>query len=168
MVCIYVLELTDGKYYVGKTNNPSFRLQNHFDSCGTEWTKKYKPIRVIELRQQCDNYDEDKVTRQYMDKYGIDNVRGGSFVSIKLDNSTINVLKQMNKGTNDLCFICGKKGHFAKNCKSKYIWECLSCGKNFDNEEQAIIHEDIHCSSKDSINLDNSLEKMLFDALYEC
>ena len=116
MVCIYVLQLQKGKYYVGKTTNPHFRIKSHFDSNGSKWTQLYKPLKLLELKQNCDDYDEDKVTRQYMDKYGIDNVRGGSFVSIKLDNSIINTLQKMEIGTNDKCFKCGEKGHFAKYC----------------------------------------------------
>ena len=80
MVFIYIIQLEKGKYYIGKTNNPQFRLESHFNSTGSEWTKIYKPLRVIELKPNCDDYDEDKITRQYMDKYGINNVRGGSFV----------------------------------------------------------------------------------------
>lgn len=80
MVYIYVLELVDNKYYVGKTDNPQFRLESHFNSNGAAWTKKYKPINIIELIPNCDDYDEDKYTLKYMEKYGINNVRGGSFV----------------------------------------------------------------------------------------
>jgi hypothetical protein len=119
MCFIYILKLEQGKYYVGKTNNPYFRLESHFNLNGSLWTKKYKPIRVLELKSNCDDYDEDKITRQCMDKYGINNVRGGSFVSIKLKKSTINILNQMSNGTNNKCFICEKGGHFVKDCYSK-------------------------------------------------
>ena len=37
MVFIYTLKLIQGKYYVGKTNNPSFRLDNHFNSNGSAY-----------------------------------------------------------------------------------------------------------------------------------
>jgi len=88
MVNIYVLKLEKGKYYVGKTNNPRFRLENHKPN-GSQWTKLYKPLELIEIKPNCDDSDQDKITLQYMDKYGIDNVRGGSFISIRLDKTTI-------------------------------------------------------------------------------
>ena len=91
MVFIYALQLQDGKYYIGKTNSPSFRLDSHFNSNGSAWTQLYKPIKILEIIPNCDDYDEDKYTRKYMDKYGINNVRGGSFVSIELDKSTIDL-----------------------------------------------------------------------------
>lgn len=140
MLFIYILQLEKGKYYVGKTTNPNFRLNNHFNNDGSEWTKKYKPIRLIELKPNCDNYDEDKITRQYMDKYGIHNVRGGSFVSLKLDNETINFLEKMSNGTNDKCFNCGKKGHFVKDCIES---QCYNV--DYDNDsgiEENEIEED--------------------------
>ena len=41
--------------------------------------KKYKPIKVIELIEG-DELDEEKYTLKYMEKYGINNVLGRSFV----------------------------------------------------------------------------------------
>ena len=49
MVFIYILKLQAGKYYVGKTTNPSFRLDKHFNGDGSAWTKKYAPIKLLEL-----------------------------------------------------------------------------------------------------------------------
>ena len=143
MVYIYILQLEKGKYYIGKTINPSFRLDSHFNSNGSAWTKLYKPIKMVELIPNCDDYDEDKYTRMFMDKYGIDNVRGGSFVSVELEQSTINHLTQMKNGTNDKCFNCGKSGHFAKDCKEneeEIIWCCEYCDKEFVDEKKCDYH----------------------------
>ena len=92
MVYIYVLKLIDDKYYVGKTENYDIRLNQHFDFNGSKWTQKYKPLYIEELIPNCDNLDEDKFTIKYMIKYGIDNVRGGTFCQIILSNDLINIL----------------------------------------------------------------------------
>ena len=120
MVYIYVLKLEQNKYYIGKTDNPNIRLENHFSSNGCEWTKLYKPLKIIEIIPNCDNYDEDKYTKIYMDKYGIDNVRGGIYVQIELSEDIIKFLKLSSNGSNDRCFNCGLSGHFIKDCKKKY------------------------------------------------
>jgi predicted GIY-YIG superfamily endonuclease len=35
MVFIYILELENKKYYVGKTTDPNFRIDSHFNSNGS-------------------------------------------------------------------------------------------------------------------------------------
>lgn len=118
MVYIYILQLEREKYYIGKTSQPSIRLDAHFSSNGSGWTKKYKPLSVLEIIPNCDDYDEDKYTIKCMEKYGINNVRGGSFCEIKLNENNIITLNQMIKSVTNKCYICGKGGHFANNCKN--------------------------------------------------
>ena len=121
MVFIYILKLKDNKYYIGKTDNPKFRLDNHFKASGSSWTTKYKPIQIIGLFPDCDDFDEDKYTLKYMKKYGIENVRGGSFCKDTLSSETLLTIKKMICGAKDNCYECGKPGHFAKDCPRKII-----------------------------------------------
>jgi len=117
MVFIYILELENKKYYVGKTTNPDFRLEQHFNSSnGSQWTKKYKPKNVLELIPNCNNFDEDKHTLMCMEKYGINNVRGGTFCELKLNKDNLCTIKKMINGSTDKCYICGEDDHFAKDC----------------------------------------------------
>lgn len=120
MVFIYILQLENNKYYVGKTNNPNFRLNNHFNSNGSSWTNKYKPVQVLKLIPDCSDFDEDRYTKEYMSKKGINNVRGGTYCKIKLDNDEIELLKKEINGATDCCYICGSKQHFANNCDNNY------------------------------------------------
>jgi len=119
MVTIYVLSLELGKYYVGKTEHLDNRIMEHIQGTGSEWTKLYKFIKVIITYENCDDYDEDKYTVMMMNKYGIDNVRGGSFCKIHLDTATIGVITNMLRGTNNKCLKCGSDSHFAKECPIK-------------------------------------------------
>ncbi len=128
MVYIYILQLENDKYYIGKTTNPEFRIIDHFNSNGSTWTQKYKPIKLIEIIPNCSNFDEDKFTLEYMNKYGIDNVRGGSFCEIILNNNNKETINRMIMGATDTCYKCGELGHFIKECVN-------------DNQEKTIYNE---------------------------
>ena len=133
MTYIYILKLKSNKYYIGKTSNPKFRLDSHFNYNGSSWTKKYKPINIHQLIPDCDIFDEDKYTLKYMKKYGINNVRGGSFCQMKLTNENKKIIEKMIMSATDKCYKCGQKGHFASKCD--YESEELT----IDNLEEAFV-----------------------------
>jgi len=121
MVFIYILELEGGKYYIGKTSNPEFRINQHFNKDGSMWTRKYRPIRLYSLIPDCDNFDEDKYTKIYMKKFGINNVRGGSYSQIELREEVYRLLQKEFNQAEDKCFYCGLHGHTINNCKVKRL-----------------------------------------------
>lgn len=160
---VYVLLLDNNKFYVGCSKSPYSRIKTHFEGNGSSWTKKYKPQEIIEVIPNCDEYDEDKYTRKYMDRHGIDNVRGGSFSTIILDQNTIKLIKRQHIGTSGKCFICGEYGHFANLCPTKPIKKldpilqnkgnkiikqltCMKCGDYHEDSHQimCINAENLH------------------------
>lgn len=148
---IYVLKLTSGKYYVGKSFNIDKRYEEHLSGKGSTWTKLYKPTSIVEVRKSTSGFDEDKVTKEYMAKYGIKNVRGASYVSKELDDLQVYTLKREIWTANDCCTECGRKGHFAKDCYAttdvygeeitECIWECDYCSAEFTSEATCASHE---------------------------
>jgi len=88
MVSIYLLELTNNKYYVGTTTKIVFKMDD-IDYNISRWVQKYRPISILKVIPDCDIYDEDKYTRKYMDLYGVHNVRGGSFSDEHLDTAVL-------------------------------------------------------------------------------
>jgi predicted GIY-YIG superfamily endonuclease len=114
---IYAIELDCNKYYIGKTSRDvNIRFQEHKNENGSEWTSFYKPVKIIEHYQSESPFEEDTLTKKYMMKYGIDNVRGGSYTKMLLDEWQIKSLEHEFKSVSDCCYKCGQKGHFAYNC----------------------------------------------------
>ena len=129
MTWIYVLRCYNNKYYVGKTEKKIMqRYKEHLTGKGSAWTRKYKPIELVECIRG-DKFDEDKKTKEYMEKYGINNVRGGSYCQITLDKVSIASIKREIRGANDKCNKCGKSGHFASKCP-------YESDESNDNEEE--------------------------------
>jgi len=161
---IYILKLENNKYYVGKSNDLDTRAAAHINGSASSWTKKYKPISVEQIITNASPYDEDKYTIEYMDKYGIDNVRGGIYVSESLDTTQRNDINKRIWGANDCCTQCGRKGHFVKNCQStkditgqyinkeEYIqvWQCDHCDNQYEDKNECAKHEK-SCKNKKSV-----------------
>jgi predicted GIY-YIG superfamily endonuclease len=162
---IYILKLENNKYYVGKSNDLDTRTVAHMNGTASSWTKKYKPISVDQIIKNTSPFDEDKYVKEYMNKYGIDNVRGGTYVTEELDEVSRFQLQKELWATNDCCTQCGRKGHFVKDChslkdikgvaiyeKEEYIqiWVCDYCNKEYEDKNECAKHEK-SCKNKKSV-----------------
>ena len=154
---LYVLELERGKYYVGQTKNLQRRFQQHVDGEGSLWTRKYAPLAIAISVALDGPLHEDRVTKELMYKHGIDNVRGGSYCSIDLDEAQHQTLTTEMRSATGTCFECGRPGHFAGQCPSKREppkpakrkrkrtskSACLRCGRSGHSENTCYATTDV-------------------------
>jgi hypothetical protein len=113
---VYILKLSMNKWYVGITNDVQKRYNEHLFDNKCFWTSLYRPIKIQEVIQTDTNFDEDKYTKIYMNRYGIDNVRGASYVQRDLSEEQRILLQQELRSVQQQCFQCGNFGHFVSQC----------------------------------------------------
>jgi len=158
---VYVLRLAGGRYYVGKSDDVNKRYSQHLKGQGSAWTQKYKPIALEKTIPNVSHFEEDKVTKEYMAKYGIDKVRGGTYVAVDLDEFQTETLNREIWGAKDKCTNCGRAGHFVKDCRAKTDvsgnrieyeeeddseedddeWGCDNCDRTFTTQYGCMVHE---------------------------
>lgn len=82
--CVYILKLEDDCWYIGITHDLNKRLGQHWSGEGAKWTKLHKPISVERVIFPADGDTiENDTTKEYMEKYGKDKVRGGSWCRVE-------------------------------------------------------------------------------------
>lgn len=155
---IYVLKLENGKYYVGKSDDVNKRFEQHVNGKGSVWTKKHKPILLEKKIENVSAFEEDKTTLEYMAKYGMENVRGGSYCQTEFDEFTDASIKKQLWSAKDACTQCGRTGHFVKDCYAKTDvsgnkieyeeseeeveeYECEYCDRTFTTQFGCSVHE---------------------------
>jgi len=117
MKILYVLKLYQNRYYIGLTRNLEKRFNEHLQGKGAEWTRIYKPIDIKTWQKgDFNGFDEDCQTKKFMYDYGINYVRGGTYSNVILLDSQITMLQKEFNHRDGICFRCGRRGHFIKNC----------------------------------------------------
>ena len=108
---VYVLQLKQGKYYVGFSENIENRIVDHFIEEGAEWTKKYPPEKVLDVREG-GKLLEKLVTLEFMCKFDWQNVRGGPWTACDLKSPPV-ALRRDKKQQCLTAFYDNKKGENA-------------------------------------------------------
>jgi U3 small nucleolar RNA-associated protein 14 len=82
-------------------------------------------------------HDENNLTKDYMKIYGIQNVRGGSYTTVKLSEDVESLLERELIGNTDKCYKCHLSGHFARDCKRAPIFKKREKSKKSKNSESS-------------------------------
>ena len=123
MVNIYVLKLKQRKYYVGKTDHTLQRFNQHMRKNGAKWTKKYPVVDLYDFHPRMKASDENRITREMMRKFGVANVRGGSWTKVNMTKSEIARLEaklnQKKSVSTKKCTRCGRDSHTKSKCYAR-------------------------------------------------
>tara|TARA_B100000902_G_C27319831_1_gene923630 strand:+ start:3166 stop:3621 length:456 start_codon:yes stop_codon:yes gene_type:complete len=135
MKYIYLITLKSNKYFVELSDKIITDLKKDFFRFNYAWTRKYEPIEIIEIIkiEDIDIHKLDEFVEKYMEKYGIDNVRGGKYNTINLERESILELKLIKNN------YIGDKNR--NNDSLIKVWFCKHCGEDFTSKEEALTHE---------------------------
>lgn len=114
---VYVLELPDGRYYVGKSHCVAERLRQHAAGQGAACAKGYLR-RAVPLTPRGDDLEawERAETLARMRRHGIGRVRGWMYTAPEMSEALREHAYQQVCERYDLCRRCGRDGHFAASC----------------------------------------------------
>lgn len=90
---IYIIRLEQNKYFIGEAINLEKRLKEHSEGKVAQYTNIYRPINIKKIIPDSNPKHLDKYVVKYMEKYGMNSVRGGSFQNEILTKDQIKYLK---------------------------------------------------------------------------
>lgn len=121
---IYILELAQGRVYVGHSSDVRRRIQQHMAGQGAAFTKAFPPTGVILPRLGCVTGSPEAAERdetlRYMFLRGIPVVRGWKFVRVEMPEDEAQDAEENIRELFDLCRRCGHPGHFITHCKATF------------------------------------------------
>eukprot|EP00871_Galdieria_phlegrea_P005596 jgi/Galph1/6037/GphlegSOOS_G4684.1 len=118
---VYILRLENNKWYIGSSSNLEERLHQHCTGQGSSWTATYQPLELFDCVLQRDGWHEENLTKEYMIRYGIENVRGGPYTSCTFTEEEKEAIQRCLDSYEQRCYICGSSSHFAYGCRLNSI-----------------------------------------------
>lgn len=94
-ISIFVLLLEKNRYFIYRSYNKmniDFQLFIEFEIC-YDFPKLYKPLNIVEIIPEENSFHLDYIVKKYMIKYGIENVRGGSYSQTILSEKQTEMLQ---------------------------------------------------------------------------
>lgn len=121
---VYVLELEDGRVYVGSSRDVPRRISQHAAGFGSAYTKIYRPTgvqlpRLGNVEGDGDAAERDETLR-YMMLRGVPFVRGWKFARVDMPPVEFDEAESNIRELFDLCRKCGYKGHFCTYCRATF------------------------------------------------
>jgi predicted GIY-YIG superfamily endonuclease len=118
---VYILELENGRVYVGTSQNVPRRIAQHTSGSGAAFTRFFRPTgkrlpRLGNVSGAGDAAERDETLR-YMDLRGILFVRGWKFTQLEMSEQDYKEAESNIRELFNLCRRCGAKGHFISQCK---------------------------------------------------
>ncbi len=121
---IYILELAQGRVYVGHSSDTRRRMHQHLAGQGSAFTKAFPPTGVILPRLGCVSGSAEAAERdetlRYMFLRGIQFVRGWKYTRVEMPKDEVDDAEENIRELFDLCRRCGHPGHFISQCKANF------------------------------------------------
>ena len=123
---VYVLKLTNGKFYVGQSRNIPARIEAHKNGSGavvvrgSQGSVQVACITPRPIPEDLEAWERSEVLER-MYQYGIENVRGWIYSSAELGGGLWSHAFQQVCSKKGLCHRCGRAGHFAGTCRPEEV-----------------------------------------------
>lgn len=121
---VYVLELAQGRVYVGRSSDWRRRVAQHLSGRGSAFTHAFPPTgtllpRLGRVTGSAEAAERDETLR-YMFLRGIDVVRGWKYTRMHMSPEDCRDAEENIRELFDLCRRCGCPGHFVTQCRASF------------------------------------------------
>ena len=184
---LIIIQCENNKLYIEATTDINKTLNKYFNGNSINWPDwliSHPPIKVFQIYATNDGLDEDKLVLYFMNIFGINNVRGGTFNDIIIKDEDFFVIKKMLNRYNckykrtDCNIIENNIGHQRdhqyninnmsdkdKDKDNENVFEIISDNEEFNNNLHDCDHRNENkCVTENTLLLSKSLkDSIIFD-----